>query len=443
MRRTRTTPNYQSPPPPPSLMGASFKFNSTEGQFRYNESDFNRYAGIPVLSHQPEYFRLTMSRINPQHVFYMATSPLKHNITDGERSVVSDIDDISESLPRAASMNSETTHDYQSTDDLPSPPSSFRLDELPGAAEVTWNVTEHSPASEGDLEDSNEVTMVDDYDEPALFQPSGHIEINKVLEDIPEEEEEESSTATKSLQMSQKSMQLQHDLSLNSSSSLSSSNSDTRKEARGEITLKDFDDLLQDLQASENDKSLSLSRPSSPDVPLQSPLSISLMPRAESTPTSKGATDFVKAMNRLSQTSLDHYVYEPDLPASNPPGKLLSPRHSFLNIEGRHIFAQPILNKKETEDFAELLTERLKESQWQQNGEHLSRQDSSESQLRRQASLSGYLLPPEEFSEDSGLPASDTDEDKRQGKAVAGKYSQLVHSARASRSKILVSPHFI
>ena len=338
--------------------------------------------------------------------------------------------DSSEPQLQASSVSSEAIQDYQSTNNL----------HISGSSD---NTTDEVKLTDDD--DTNEVTLVDDFNEPALFQPSGNLEINKVytLADIPEEEEEESGSTTRSLQASQKSLQLgKHDVSLNTTSSLSSSNSDMKKETvterfRHDILMKDFDELLKELKTSEHDRSLSLS---SDDPTL--PLSVSLMPNLrESTPignhdTDQVATDFVKAMNRLSQTSLDSY-YEPGLPPSSPPGKLLSPRHSFLNIGARPHTAHA---KKESEEFAELLAEQLNKSQLQENGAMFSRQNSSESQkhhLLRQPSFSQSLLPPKEFSEDSGLPASDTDEGKRRTDAVAHKTSQL--SLKASRNRIIVS----
>ena len=275
--------------------------------------------------------------------------------------------------------------------------------------------------SDSDEEDDEEgvVTSIDDAEYPELFQPTQALEVSKILEDIMEEEEEEEEGERRNGVEDRKMRgKLRH-----------SSIRQTRATSELEPVLQDFDQLLNDLRASQllelttsQRESYRLSRQSSlrepPILPSSQPPGPILAPQRSLVPDSAGdrnrmsiemTPELRNALTRLSTISLEGNP-PPQLPISPPPGQHLSPEPSmtFEQYHQKPIAAQSI----EEED------EEAERRAGASNGDlppPLSRRDSleeshnSSTRLHLTPSFLRSITPPEEFG-DSGVPVTSDEE---------------------------------
>lgn len=179
---------------------------------------------------------------------------------------------------------------------------------------------EEEEDEEEEDEDEGVITSIDDAEYPELFQPTHPLQINRILDDIPEEELEEELVTNQ-----------QQVTSIDPASI-------------------DFEKLLQEIRSSKlleitQRGSYRLSRQSSlvekplfPSSPPPGPILSSNFPTPilESSEGGRFSIEFtpdlIVALNRLSTMSTDDTA-PPILPVSPPPGHRLSPQHSLETDE--------------------------------------------------------------------------------------------------------------
>ena len=207
-------------------------------------------------------------------------------------------------------------------------------------------------------EEDVEITMIDDEDPPELFQPSSPLEFDRNLPDIIEEEEEDGEEE-KSFKEQEESMlrdiheshkepnelvTVQSQGAVDEVSGISDTNGSDPMAVS--LSVKEFDCLLKDLRLSQlleitGEKSWRVSRQpesfeklpiiaESPDSgEAFSPRMSVLLPDEEHGGSSmvEMSQELVTALKMISTDCAEEGP--PEFPSSPPPGKLLSPRHSF------------------------------------------------------------------------------------------------------------------
>lgn len=348
--------------------------------------DYRTSTPIP----EPEFFKLPLDQIHPSHISYIQKPPI--STKDGAISTSFNDDSLNISLstlPRATSINSEVSVDQNEAGPFPSPPSMYMVTD------------ENSDEHFGD--DQNEDMTGCDHE---LFQPTGPLEVNKILEDIPEEDELEANSRVSIL------------TSVESSSNITMLNqtpSDNKPDVI-EACLQNFDELLKDIRRSqlleitESDKRNShLSRQSSfggdpPSLlPPTQPPGQTLSPHHNDIGLDDNnpftSHKFLNALRRLSISSTDDLV-PPSIPDTPAPGKLLSPRPSFV-LKSPSQEENEISDKENIYNNNQLLNDSI------QLPPPLAREeDNDEYEFQRKPSFLHYPQPPDAFSSDSGLQLS-------------------------------------
>lgn len=264
--------------------------------------------------------------------------------SDPHQAALQSIESSPSTLPLAVSASSDISISNVS---LPSPPSQYVL-----ADDHSQKSSNYNTATENNIETvaySKEGASDDDDDDddnsdddPELFQPSGPPRINKILEDIPEEDEDVQSVAT----------------ALNDSISSENVSQTVRtiQDASEKPSLAEFDELLNDLRKSQ-------------------------------------LLELTEREARLSRQSSFTGGPPPLLPPTPPPGPTLSPQQSTAEsvclTEGfRNALKR--LSAIDDDDFEVLPPP-------------LARHDSDEFEFRRAPSFIRYPQPPDAFSSDSGV----------------------------------------
>ena len=302
-----------------------------------------------------------------------------------------------------------------------------------------------SDDSDEDEEDDEEgvVTSIDDAEYPELFQPTHALEVNKILEDIIEEEEEEEEGERRNGEEGgNRKVQgkLRH-----------SSIRQTRTTSELEPVLQDFDQLLNDLRASQllelttsQRESYRLSRQSAlmdpPVLPSTLPPGPILAPHRSLVASDRNRTsiemtpELQNALSRLSTISLEGNP-PPQLPISPPPGLRLSPEPSMTFEQYQH---KPIAAQSIEEEEEEVVWKEAEKKQGTSNGDlppPLERGDSleeshnSSTRLRLTPSFLRTITPPEEFG-DSGVPVTSDEEGRHSW--LGGHSSRQSHVSRQS-----------
>ena len=379
--------------------------------------DYRTSTPIP----EPEFFKLPLDQIHPSHISYIQNPPISTKAGAFSTSFSDNSLNISLStLPRATSISSEASVDQSEAGPFPSPPSMYTLTDK--------NSDEHF----GDDQNEDVTTSGCDHE---LFQPTGPLEVNKILEDIPEEDELEENSRASILTSVESSCNI---------TNLNQAPSDNKSDAV-EACLQNFDELLKDIRRSqlleitESDKRNShLSRQSSfgggppPLLPPTPPPEPTLSQHHNDIGLDDNnpftSHKFLNALKRLSATSIDDLV-PPSIPDTPAPGKLLSPRPSFV-LKSQSQEEKEISDKENVDNSNQLSNDSIPLPP------PLGREDSDEYEFQRKPSFLHYPQPPDAFSSDSGLQlSSDTEpyphtltDQQTEGRRV--KESQLLQAIR-------------
>ena len=432
-----------------------------------------------------EFFRLVVGPAKHSHTYKVKTKG--SGAIETSPSAFS-MDQYLTALPKSESISSNIENgEGPLSGSFPSPPSAFNLskesnmEESMSQADKEPIENQETKKEEKLLDPANsgkeQQTHPTSVDEVELYQSSGPIEFNKILDDIPEEDEElERSTNSMSRPVLMKEAVIEESDSLDNSISsgyrsvirrvaaieesvedgsisdqrlagtsvngqiFESSNTVGSKPAVSKLPASksstsvdsialDFDKLLEELKESDlleitqAKRKQSLSRQSSfagppPSLPATLPPGPTLSPY-DNTGSMDGDFDtieFMNALKRLSFTSLDNAAL-PDLPLSNPPGKLLSPRQSFSELKQNGLPHEYRLQKSLS------LPPPLLERQENEEDDTFQRHPSF---------LRHHYHPPQEFSSDSGVTnTTDTEAFSQDDLHTVNRQSKLLQALRA------------
>lgn len=351
----------------------------------------------PPISHQSQDFDdegddSTQPAANPHYGFdYFTSTPIPHEIeyfrpptmqpmhtvddTKAFENLSSNCLSLSTGLPRPTSITSDASTDLpvELTLSLPSPPSLFLIsDELKREESL-----ENEPESD---EDESTISFIND---PELFQTTEPLQVNKILEDILEEEEED--------------IELKEDISKRNdhteyNTSISSLNNVSPEVM--EQCLSDFDHFLTDIRKSQ-------------------------------------LLEITERVPHLSRQSSFTAGPPPLLPPTPPPGPMLLPQHSnpFLSTDFQNALKRLSIASSIDEDDIPILS--FSSSDGNSLPPPLMREDSEETTLQRQSSL---VQPPDAFSSDSGLPISSDNELHTQTDAYYRK-DHCIHTIREADTR--------
>ena len=332
---------YICPPPPPAIS-------------QHPQKDYDRNPDLSRPNYGFDYLAMTSTPIpndeeedgEKEAYFKLPSRQPVH--------VSSKVPPVLPPLIRSSSTLSEVSIDEVqegSTTTLPSPPSLFML--------ADKKVREIESTEGSNDEDSNASSSASDLQ---LFQPTEPFQVNKILEDIQEEEEDEGV------------------IEKTGSSVVKPDSSGQVPQAVLEQCLADIDDFLKDIRKSQ-------------------------------------LLEITEREHRLSRQSSFTAGPPPLLPPTPPPGPTLSPKHSVNNANP---FLSPSfqnalkrLSNSSMDDAVPPLHQQRSFDELNRDSlpPPLPRQDSEEYEMQRQSSISNnYVQPPDAFSSDSGLPFSSDNE---------------------------------
>uniref|UniRef100_A0A1X7V0A0 Uncharacterized protein n=1 Tax=Amphimedon queenslandica TaxID=400682 RepID=A0A1X7V0A0_AMPQE len=339
IRHTSSRLTYICPPPPPAISQRP-QGEQNRDHMRPNYGfDYLAMTSTPIPNVEEEgemeaYFKLPTHR--PVH----AVSPTVNS---------AEIPSGVLPLPHSSSVLSDESFDGPnngSPSSLPSPPSLFMM------ADKKMEETESTD------NDTSNTSSVDHE----LFQPTEPLQVNKILEDIKEEEDEEEGSMKSS----------------NTTDQLRDSSVEVPQVVLDKC-LADFDDFLKDIRKSQ-------------------------------------LIEITEREARLSRQSSFTAGPPPLLPPTPPPGPTLSPKHNTNNPFLSPSF-QSALKRMSSSSFDDIPAPTLHQQRSTEDTNRdslpppLARRDSEDFEMNRQNSLNNnYLQPPDAFSSDSGLPFSSDNE---------------------------------
>ena len=338
IRHTSSRLTYICPPPPPAISQRPQGEQNRDLTRPNYGFDYLAMTSTPISNVEEEgeieaYFKLPPTR--PAHAVSHAADS-----TEMPSGILP--------LRRSSSLLSDESFDGPSNgspSSLPSPPSLFMM------ADKKMQETEST-----DNDDSNTSSV--DHE---LFQPTEPLQVNKILEDIKEEEDEEEGSMKSS----------------NTTGQLADSSIKVPQVVLDKC-LADFDDFLKDIRKSQ-------------------------------------LFEITEREARLSRQSSFTAGPPPLLPPTPPPGPTLSPKHGTNNPFLSPSF-QNALKRMSNSSLDNIPSPTLHRQRSTEDNNRdslpppLARQDSEDFEMHRQNSLNNYLQPPDAFSSDSGLPFSSDNE---------------------------------